>query len=152
MDTGLWLCTTFFFKGFTILWFLSQWQIKTNFVALASRSTGSAGVQARRGMRDEVCVRGTLYALAGARVNVVPGGTRHTRRAGGLGAEGTSPAAGGHPIDRVTHWDGVDSHHVVDVPAYLRERNEYRTMLHMEFLNFFPETLTKTPTYEWMAT
>lgn len=100
----------------------------TNLVTLAGWSTGFAGLWARCGMRDEVRVTWALCALAGARVYVMPSWARHTRRAGGLGAEGTSPTPRGHPINGVTYCDGVDSHHVVDPPAYLREYRRERQM------------------------
>lgn len=95
---------------------------KSNLVAPASRPAGFAGVRARRGVWDEVCVTGALCAPAGACVDVVSRWTRHTRGAGGPGAEGAGPAPRGHAIHRVSHRDGVDPHHVVDIPAYLRER------------------------------
>lgn len=96
----------------------------TNLIALAAWSTGFAGIRARCGVRDKVRVGWTLGALAGARLYVMSGWARHTGGAGWLGAEGASPTPRGHPIHSITHRDGVDSSHIVDVATYLRERNK----------------------------
>lgn len=93
----------------------------TDLVTLAARATAFAGIGARCGVRDEVCVAGTLCALAGKCVYVMSGGARHAGRAGRLGAEGTSLTRRGHSIHSVTHRDGVDPCHVVHVPTYLEE-------------------------------
>lgn len=91
--------------------------VLTNLVALACRSTGFAGIWAHCGMRDEVRVTWTLCALAAVHVYVVPSWAWHTRGAGGLRTEGTSPAPRGHPINSIAYSDGVDTRHVVDPPT-----------------------------------
>lgn len=93
-----------------------------NLVALAGWSTRFAGIRTRCGMRDDACVTWTLCALAGDRIYVMSSWTWYTRRAGGLGAEGTSPARGGDSINGVAYCDGIDPRHVIDPPPYLRER------------------------------
>lgn len=92
-------------------------------IALAGRSTGFTGIWARRGVGDEVRVGRALCALAGARVYVMSGRARHARRAGGLAAEGASPATRGHAVHSVAHRDGVDPRHVVDPLTELRGGN-----------------------------
>lgn len=98
----------------------------TDLAALAGWSAGFAGAWAWCRVRDEVSVSRTLCALAAACVDVMSGWARHTRRAGGSGAEGTGPAPGGHPVDSVAHRDGVDPRHVVHIPTHLRGSSRER--------------------------
>lgn len=147
----------------------------TNLVTLAGWSTGFAGIRARCGVRDKVCVTWTLCALAGARVYVMSRRARHTSRTGWLSAEGTSPTPRGHPVHGVTHRDGVDSRHIIDYPTYLQERDKqvqkrYRMNysddpsvcaakkglwskeVYTETKQLFPEALTPATTHEWNTT
>lgn len=93
-----------------------------NLVTFAGRSTGFAGIGARRSVRHQVCVRRTLCALAGTCVYVMSRWARHTCRAGRLRTESTNATPWGHSVHRVTHRDGVDSCHVAHIPTYLRQR------------------------------
>lgn len=86
---------------------------RAHLIALAGWSTGFTGVWAGRGVGHEVGVGWTLRALAGARVDVMSGRAGHAGRAGGLAAESTSPATGGHAIHGVADRDGVEPRHVV---------------------------------------
>lgn len=99
-----------------------------NLVTFAARSAGLASIWARRDVREQACVGRTLRALVGACVYVVSRWARDARGAGGLRAERTGPASGGHPVHSVAHRDGEYTAHIVDIATHLREdeRNGHR--------------------------
>lgn len=98
----------------------------TDLVALARRPTRLAGVGAGRGVGDEAGVGRALGTLVALGVDVVAGGARNARRAGGLHAEGAGAARRRHAVQGVADRDGEDPGHVVDPLARLGGRREVK--------------------------
>lgn len=92
-------------------------------VADTSWSTRHAGVLSVGVSSGQVRVGRTLQAPVGVPVDVESGGAGHTGGAGPpgvLGDQGADPTRRRHPVQHVGHADGVQLHHVADVPTHLR--------------------------------
>lgn len=101
-------------------------------VADTSRPTRDTRVLAVGVAPCQVCVGRTLLASVGVSVDVEAGRAGDAGGAGPLGVlgnEGADPARRRHPIQDVGHADGVQLHHVADIPTHLQtDQSNYKLL------------------------